>query len=586
MMMRFPFLISIADAEGNFQYVNGHGMEHFPVNKRNATKTNIYEAFKDLPAFVFSIRQAIHGVSRREVVPTDRKDLVGWFFPMTADEYGGQGTLSIIFKTRVNHMVTEKDLQFYRSHFAKAQRIGRIGVWEWDLKTDLVYWSSETYRLHGFEDFTFEPTINNTLDFVHPDDRNDLIAAINEGLNQYQGYDVEYRVVLHDNEIRYHRADTELILDDEGEIIKVFGIVQDITEKKIAENKLEKTNKRIHAILENIPNAFVSVNDEWKVIYANKIIEKLLKVSRRKLVGQELWALFPDDLGRECIGHLSESIKKGNDGTHEVYFDSLQSWFEVSVSKGPEGYLVFFNDVTKHKRLEHTLRDLNEAKNQFFSIVAHDLKSPFNSIMGLTELIEKAPDSLSRNELTAVMGRLGKNTRNVYRMLENLLLWSRNQMNQLDLEFGSYDLQEIVNSNLELFAHKSEEKNIRISSAINRPVHFYGDKNAVDTIVRNLLNNALKFTPTDGLINWNCEDTETEIIVSISDTGVGMDSETIERIFRNRVSHSTSGTAGEKGTGLGLKLCHDLVDNLGGKMWVKSSPEGTTICFSLSKATV
>ncbi|MGB3180383.1 MAG: ATP-binding protein [Cyclobacteriaceae bacterium] len=585
MMMRFPFLLGIVDANGNFQYVNGHCMEHFPVNKRNAAEINAYDAFKDLPAFVFSMRQAIHGVVRKEVVPVDRKDLVGWFFPMSSDDIGGQGTLALIFKTRVSQMVTEKDLQFYRSHFAKAQRIGRIGVWEWDLKTDLVYWSSETYRLHGFSDFSFEPTINSALDFVHPADRNKLIGAINEALNKQKGYDVEYRVMLSDGQTKYHKVDTELVVDDEGETVKVFGIVQDITDKKLAENKLENTNKRIHAILENIPNAFVSVNSDWKIIYANKLIEGLLKTSRRKLVGKNLWMLFPDDIGQECVMKLSEAIENDKEGKHEVYFDSLQSWFEISVNHGPEGYLVFFNDVTKHKRLENTLRDLNEAKNQFFNIIAHDLKSPFNSIMGLTELIEKAPDALSEAELTAVMGRLGKNTRNVYKMLENLLLWSRNQMNQLDLEFGSYDMQEIIDSNLELFAPKAEEKNINLESNVDCPVHFYGDKNAVDTIIRNLLNNALKFTPGGGKITWNCEDTESELIVSVSDTGVGMEDEVIETIFRNRNSYSSNGTDGEKGTGLGLKLCHDLADNLGGKMWVKSSMEGTTIYLSLSKAT-
>ncbi|MFA0963770.1 ATP-binding protein [Roseivirga sp. BDSF3-8] len=583
MMLRFPFLLAIVKEDGNFEYVNGHCLEHFPVNKRNAVDINAYAAYQEVPAFVFSMRQAMKGVVRKEVVPTGHQDLVGWFFPLPGVIDGEAGALVIIFKTRVNQMVTEKDLQFYRSHFAKAQRIGKIGVWEWDLKTDLVYWSSETYRLYGFQDFSFEPNINKGLDFIHPDDRTSVIATINTSLNEGKGYDIEFRVVLKDGEVRYQRVNTELIFNDEDEVIKVFGIVQDITEKKVTENRLESTNKRIVAILENIPNAFVSVNADWTITYANKIMERLLKISRRKMINQNLWDLFPEGTGEACHTFLSDAIAQNSSGVHEVHFDTLQSWFEISVSKGPEGYLVFFNDVTKHKTLENTLRDLNEAKNQFFSIVAHDLKSPFNSIMGLTDLLEKSPDALKPSELQAIMQRLGKNTRNVYKMLENLLLWSRNQMNQLKMEIGTYDLQEIVEFNKELFIPKAEQKGIKITNNLVKPIEFSGDKNVVDTVVRNLLSNAIKFTPKEGEVHWEFDETASEIIVSVTDTGVGMTNETIDTIFKKKGSVSQEGTEGEKGTGLGLQLCQDLVEKSGGKMWVKSSPAGTTFYFSLLK---
>jgi two-component system, sensor histidine kinase and response regulator len=214
------------------------------------------------------------------------------------------------------------------------------------------------------------------------------------------------------------------------------------------------------------------------------------------------------------------------------------------------------------------LKQANATKDKFFSIIAHDLMSPFNALVGLSELlVEKDIDVQEREKLLRIIQQASKTG---YNLLKNLLEWSRFQTGRMTFRLESINLKELVDSNLELLRSNALAKDIQIFSDILEKTFVLADSNMLNTIIRNLLSNAIKFTPENGKINISGCEKESETEISISDTGVGIKPQDIEKLFRKDITYSTQGTKQESGTGLGLILCQEFVEKHEGKIWVES----------------
>ena len=240
------------------------------------------------------------------------------------------------------------------------------------------------------------------------------------------------------------------------------------------------------------------------------------------------------------------------------------------------------------------LAKLNADKDKFFSIISHDLRNPFNSVLGNAKLMAKHFDDLSQQEMRDMSQSIYRGARTAYNLLDNLLTWSRMQR-----EGGmAYHPEELKVSTLaqetvELLKQTAAKKDIELHSEIEEGLIVYADKNMLDTVLRNLAGNALKFTPRGGEVNLTAKVKSTEqtteasasaelIEVTVADTGVGMSQESLEKIFRLDVSLSTPGTEKEEGTGLGLIICKEMIEQNGGQIWVESeSGKGTTVGFSI-----
>ncbi|WP_419904239.1 ATP-binding protein [Kiloniella sp.] len=228
------------------------------------------------------------------------------------------------------------------------------------------------------------------------------------------------------------------------------------------------------------------------------------------------------------------------------------------------------------------LEELNAQKDKFFSIIAHDLKGPFNALLGYASLLSDKERELDRTKMAEYGGAVHKSAVCVFRLLENLLEWSRLQMGHMEFHPKLVDLQEIIDSNLELFAPIAEKKAIELSGNGDPAVGVFADKHMVSAVVRNLINNAIKFTPVQGKVTISVRRNDKWAEVDITDTGVGIPESKGMGLFRVDKKTSTTGTGGETGTGLGLPLCKDLVERQGGEIQVESNlGEGSTFSFTL-----
>lgn len=234
------------------------------------------------------------------------------------------------------------------------------------------------------------------------------------------------------------------------------------------------------------------------------------------------------------------------------------------------------NQLISQKSL--MMEELNNTKNKFFSIIAHDLKTPLNSLSGFSNLIINHIEYLSKEEIKMMATDLDKSVRNLYDLLNNLLTWARSQMNTIEFKPQNLEVQLLFDDLIGLIQLNAQNKKIHIVTNVAHDTKVYVDENAIKTILRNLASNALKFTPEEGKITFTARNYNEKFVqIAINDTGVGMDDETMAKIFRIDSKHSTKGTQGETGTGLGLLLCKEFVEKNGGSITVDSVLDvGTT----------
>jgi signal transduction histidine kinase/Tfp pilus assembly protein PilF len=218
------------------------------------------------------------------------------------------------------------------------------------------------------------------------------------------------------------------------------------------------------------------------------------------------------------------------------------------------------------------LQDLNHTKDKFFSIISHDLKGPLNSLTSFTRLLIDHTDNLTKEEIQMLALDLDKSLKNLFALLENLLEWSRSQTGTIDFTAEVFDLTEILRNNKNLLESQAKNKqiNITIDSEEECPVKLH--KQSINTVVRNLISNAIKFTNGGGTIRLSVKKANRHLTLSIADNGVGMSQEVVSKLFRIDHKHSTQGTAHEKGTGLGLILCREFIEKNGGTIRVQSDP--------------
>jgi signal transduction histidine kinase len=237
------------------------------------------------------------------------------------------------------------------------------------------------------------------------------------------------------------------------------------------------------------------------------------------------------------------------------------------------------------KKYSQELKELNASKDKLFSIIAHDLRSPFNPLLGLTEIIISDFDSLSKEELIDYNQEIYKLVRNEYILLENLLSWSRFESGKMKFSPEKINLYEKTGSVINLLLETAKFKNITLLNETDKDIFVSADPNMLYSVLQNLIANAIKFTNKGGTIETYSEKNGNEFIrITISDNGVGMTDDQTKNLF-GYTTVSTKGTNDEKGTGLGLMICKDMVERHGGTICVHSVPgKGTDISFILPKA--
>jgi len=274
------------------------------------------------------------------------------------------------------------------------------------------------------------------------------------------------------------------------------------------------------------------------------------------------------------------------------YPSEFSQWIDITISVVLSSVFIYLivrfvhnNYTFERQRAENNekiVKKINEDKDRFISILAHDLKNPFNSLLGFTDLLKKNINRYDLNKIEEQINIINKVTHDTYDLLESLLLWSKSQSGKLIINSRKIVLSKICNEIIFNLPPQAEIKKITINYNEPTKTILSADLNMLKTFLRNLISNAIKFTEKNGHIDIFIEKNHENAIISISDNGVGIKKDIQEKLWDFTKPVSTSGTANEQGTGFGLTVCKELVDKHGGKIWVESEPgKGSKFKFTM-----
>ena len=375
--------------------------------------------------------------------------------------------------------------------------------------------------------------------------------------------------------------------------------VSDITMQKEALEELEKSEKRFKGIFEQATAGIAMALPSGIITEVNPKFCDILGYSRNELLNLNVNQLtHPDDLQYGFTGMNLVSDKKYVSTQFEKRYIHKKGhiiWANVSLNwiNDPNGNVSYgiavVEDITQRKKNEQVLiksekelRELNAMKDKLFSIISHDLKNPMNTIINFSKLIDRNFETYDQEKIKKFNRFIHDSAASIYVLLENLLIWSHNQRQKPTLKAEEINVHTICNQTIQLFSSMASQKHIQLQNAISSESTCFADKEMISTVIRNLVGNAIKFTNNNGSIAIKAVQEDEVLVVSVSDTGVGMNSETLENLFHPGPSLSTEGTEGETGNGLGLLVCKEFVEKNNGKLWVESEPgKGTIFYFSL-----
>ena len=297
------------------------------------------------------------------------------------------------------------------------------------------------------------------------------------------------------------------------------------------------------------------------------------EISRSKLEGRKM--LRKIELNTVTVLRSKHRRKDGSVFPAEVHLgaiDTLQGIRLIGVTR----------DITAQRNYENQLERLNADKNKFFSIIAHDLKGPLSGFLGLTEMLATDSESFSKDDLKCLGSEMNKSGRSLFKLLEDLLDWSQSQMGKITYQPEIFDIATVIKENISLQSTAANQKEIRLLFEDWGAYPVLADKDMLATVIRNLISNALKFTPRGGRVSILVKNRNDKIHVSFQDTGIGMNEEQINRLFKIDTANRRQGTEKEKGTGLGLLLCYELIAQNKGEIKIESKPDkGSTFTFTL-----
>lgn len=407
---------------------------------------------------------------------------------------------------------------------------------------------------------------------------------------------------------------TGVVKDDEGSPIALVGIAEDLTEKIIARQELKEAEDKYHNLFWDLKDAVYESTPDGKFIDLNPSAMELFGIKSKEQISSSNIAstfyLNPEDREKfktvlERVGYVSNyeieiknkrgeiltvletaSVVKDNEGNIKSYRGILRDITETK--RQEDKFKQYIRDIAEaNKRLyesEMELKKLNAAKDKLFSIIAHDLRSPFTSLIGLSDFLLEDIEDFSKDEIKTFVTKINDSARNVFKLLENLLQWSKLQTGGLEFSPVRFDMYTIVLEAINLLGNNAVQKSIKLINEMDKEAHVVADYNMVSSVVQNLISNAIKFSNADGYVKISGEYDDDYIYTKVEDSGIGMNNKDLLKLFRIDTHHTTLGTANEKGSGLGLVLCKELIEQNGGVISVNSEfGKGTTFIFSLPK---
>jgi PAS domain S-box-containing protein len=495
---------------------------------------------------------------------------------------------------------TERKLQENQRRYEIAVEAGKTGVWEFWINEKKYFSDNKLKALYGFNEDELSDNLEDWSALVHEEDRREMSESFNKFLRSNEKeFRLEHRIYRKDGSVGWVIDRGILLQPDNNKPLRLIGTTTDITDKKTSEIALIESEKRFRNIFENSGIGMAVLELNGRLIKVNRSFIDMIGYAEEELIGMSFRDItYPDDIEKsvKLKQNLLEEADKENALIEKRYVHKngnlIWALTNASVIRNENGTPIYciaqIQNITERKNAEEQLlkyagelKTLNSAKDKFFSIISHDLRSPFNALLGITEYVSQSFGELSPEEIRDSFRNVYTSSQKLYNLILNLLEWSRLQTGRFEIDKTAIEVFSLVEEVKDLYKENARMKNIHIESDVPAGITIHADRYMMETIMRNLVSNAIKFTPFGGWVTIESFIKDGVVEISVNDNGTGISRENLNKLFRIDEQYRTDGTADEKGSGLGLILCKEFVEKNNGTISAESE-EGKGSRFTIS----
>ncbi len=592
--------IDLLDLEGGFIFVNQHFRSMIQYSEKELNNLTIFDitAKEDMEETVREFDKMVKGeldFYRLEKRYVKKDGTVIWAdFSATPIKNELGKTVEIIGvildiseRKAAQHALTIRE-QEYRALFDNLKDV----FVRMDLESNVMMVSPSVYDMMGYtQEETIGVNIYQTLANKHKVDTFSNLLFSNGFINQW-----ETKMLRKNGTAVWVSVTMKLVYDIDDKPLFAEGIVRDITSSVKAENKLKETLSHYRFLIDTMGEGLIKTDKDFNITFVNGAFCNIIGRSQNQILERK-----PTDfVDSDDISKLETNLRpfgNGNDSFEINLLNGAGKVVPVIITPRafftPEGELngvvMVVTEITKQKSTEIALKDSEKklqealaAKDKFFSIIAHDMKGPMGNFLGLSKILNKDLEEMTMKDMKEIASSIYDSANSIYKLLEDLLQWSRTQMGNIQFNPELIDLKEMAFNNSYLLSSIANQKQIELQSLIEESIYVYADRNMLTTVIRNISSNAIKFTEPGGHITISATKDQNFATICIEDTGIGMEEDVAEKLFQLDNHHTSIGTNAEKGTGLGLVLCKEFILKHGGQIWVKSiQNEGSKFFFSV-----
>jgi signal transduction histidine kinase len=407
---------------------------------------------------------------------------------------------------------------------------------------------------------------------------------------------VENRWVKKNGQSLLLKEHVNAVMNGNDSVLYYDCMVENVTDFAIIEKLIRSIHVNDYSILKALPDLIFVLSSNGVFLECKNGKYQNLFMDSRQFKGHSVNAVFPKEIADKILLTILKALQTGEVETFEFKLESgipdEPKFFEARfVISEYEKVIMILRDITLQKLSEiqvqkftEELKRLNSTKDKFFSIISHDLRSPINGLLGYAEILSNELDTLDKDEIREFAMNIVEISKTTNSLLTNILDWSRVQSGRVSFQPEMIDVWKSADRIFNLLNPSASNKNISLVNTVNKDTYIYADENMIHSILINLTGNAIKFTNRGGFVRLACEEKDDHFHFTVTDNGIGISKQNIEKLLQPEIIFSSNGTAKEKGTGLGLLLCKEFIEKHSGKIWIESEEgRGTTFNFTIAK---
>jgi PAS domain S-box-containing protein len=508
--------------------------------------------------------------------------------------------------------LVEEALRKSEARLNQALCAAQMGAWDWDMISDRMTWSQGTETLFGLRPGDLAGNFNACLDFLHPDDRPMVIQSLRRTVETGTDYDVEARMICPNGTIRWVASIGALIRNPIGTAVRMTGTVMDITKRKQIELALERERQQLRQIIACAPIAMAMFDTQMCYLAYSQKWLTVQGLEGQSISGRSHYEIFPDIPERWKAEHqralqgevisISEDVWERMDGTKIYLRWAIHPWYTPD---GEVGGIVMATDrINELVEAREAALEAARLKSQFLANMSHEIRTPMNGVLGMAGLLLQTPLTPQQLEYAST---IRSSAEHLLTVINDILDFSKLEAGEMQLESIDFELDSCIESVVDVLAAQAQEKGLELAIWIESdvPRQLQGDPNRLRQILLNLVGNAVKFTDAGQVVvkasvsrGLGTEEESSaqinqrlttnyplpiQIRFEVTDTGIGISDDDQEKLFQSFSQVDASTTRQYGGTGLGLVICKQLVELMGGEIGVESVlDQGSTFWFTAS----